>query len=119
MSLVEELSVIKPAPAGIDPARVIDHPSGYLALSPRNRRFRVPGCAGFIAYREQGLHLVALGGVHAPEGERAVLLDRFLGEACSRRRRVLAVQVRADQAGLFRSRGFSVNRFGATYGLSL
>src|SRR5262249_7379679 len=35
------------------------------------------------------------------------------------RRRVIAVQVRGDQADLFRTRGFTVNQFGSTYGLRL
>lgn len=97
----------------------IDHPSGYLALSPRNAVFALEGLPGFISYREQGRHLVAFGGVHAPEAARAPLLDAFLAEAEARGRRVLAVQVREPQAELFRSRGFTVNRFGATYGLKL
>ena len=39
----------------------IDHPSGYLALTPRNARFTVRGVAGFVSYREQGKHLVMKG----------------------------------------------------------
>jgi lysylphosphatidylglycerol synthetase-like protein (DUF2156 family) len=97
----------------------IDHPSGFLALSPRNQQFTAPGLPGFIAYREQGKHLVALGGVHAPEPARAPLLDRFLDEAARRRRRVIALQVRQSQAELFRARGFTVNQFGASFGLKL
>jgi lysylphosphatidylglycerol synthetase-like protein (DUF2156 family) len=100
-------------------AAVIDHPSGYLALSPRNRFFTAPGLHGFLAYREQGMHLVALGGVHALHEDRPALLDAFLDLANRRRRRVLAVQVRRDQVSLFRSRGFSVTPFGATYGVRL
>ena len=97
----------------------IDHPSGYLALCPRNAIFSLAGTPGFISYREQGAHLVAFGGVPAPEAARAALRDAFLSEAARRGRRVLAVQVREAQAGLFRSRGFTVNRFGATYGVKL
>lgn len=100
-------------------AEVIDHPSGFLALSPRNRRFTMPGVAGFIAYREQGMHLVSLGGVHAPITDRAELLDGFLLLAKRRARRVIAIQVRGEQADLFRVRGFTVNQFGSTYGLRL
>lgn len=97
----------------------IDHPSGWLALSPRNARFERPGAPGFVAYREQGKHLVVFGGVHAPEAERAPLLAAFLAHADERRKRVLAVQVRAAQAALFAAHGFTVNRFGASYGLSI
>jgi len=98
---------------------LVDHPCGYLALSPRNRRYMTDDLPGFIAYRERGLHLVSLGGVHSPATARGVLLDRFLTWARRQRRRVIAVQVRDDQAGLFRSRGFTVNPFGTTYGVSL
>jgi lysylphosphatidylglycerol synthetase-like protein (DUF2156 family) len=97
----------------------IDHPSGFLALTERNARFSLEGVPGFISYREQGRHLVALGGVHAPEEARAALLDGFITEATRRRRRVIAVQVRAAQTELFRSRGFTINRFGSTYGMDL
>jgi lysylphosphatidylglycerol synthetase-like protein (DUF2156 family) len=105
--------------AGQDPRELIDHPSGYLALSPRNRGFLMSRLSGFIAYREQGMHLVALGGVHAPEQARPALLDGFLGLARRRARRVIAVQVRNDQLELFRSRGFKVNQLGSTYGVRL
>lgn len=97
----------------------IDHPSGYLALSPRNQRFAIEGTHGFISYREQGKHLVLFGGVHAPGPMRTTLLDAFLAEAESRQRKVIAVQIREAQGDLFRSRGFTVNKFGSTYGLKL
>lgn len=102
-----------------DPRAVIDHPSGYLALSLRNRRFTMAGLPGFLAYREKGMHLIALGGVHAPSDVRPDLLDGFLSLAKRKARRVLAVQVRTDQVTLFRSRGFTVNQLGSTYGLRL
>jgi lysylphosphatidylglycerol synthetase-like protein (DUF2156 family) len=98
---------------------MIDHPSGFLALTSRNQRFSLDGVPGFVSYREQGRHLIALGGVHAPASTRAKLLDGFLAEAAHRRRRVLAVQVRDDQTELFRSRGFTINRLGSTYGMDL
>lgn len=97
----------------------IDHPSGFLALSPRNQRFAAPDLPGFIAFREQGRHLFAFGGVHAPPAARDALLRRFLVEAERRGRRVVAVQVRTDQAALFRDHGFVVNQLGASYGLTL
>jgi lysylphosphatidylglycerol synthetase-like protein (DUF2156 family) len=106
-------------PASLAPSQLIDHPSGYLALSERNQRFTLDGELGFISFREQGRHLVCFGGVHAAQSSSAPLLDAFLDFAQSRHRRVLAVQVREAQAELFRSRGFTVNRFGSTYGLKL
>ena len=105
--------------AALLPISLIDHPSGYLALSARNRRFGVDGSPGFISYREQGKHLVMFGGVHAPGPARTTLLDAFLAEAERRQRKVLAVQIREAQGELFRSRGFTVNKFGSTYGLKL
>jgi hypothetical protein len=98
---------------------VLDHPSGYLALSRRNRMFVAPGIAGFIAYRKQGKHLWLFGGVHARPGEAGALLDRFLEFATGNRYRVAAVQVRESQVDLFASRGFTVNQLGSTYAVSL
>ncbi len=57
--------------------------------------------------------------MHAPEPARAALLDAFIAEAEARRRGVIFVQVREAQTELFRSRGFTVNQLGASYGLSL
>lgn len=97
----------------------IDHPSGWLALSPRNARFRREGAPGFVAYREQGKHLVVFGGAHAPEDARRPLVEAFLAHAAERRRRVVAVQLRAAQAALWGALGFTCNRFGASYGLAI
>lgn len=99
--------------------RVIDHPSGYLALSSRNRRFTVPGLDGFISYRKQGKHIFSMGGVHAAAGSREALLDHFLAEASRQHLNVIAVQVRESQAEMFRARGFTVNQLGSSYGLKL
>src|SRR5438132_743058 len=106
---------------GLDvaPADIIDHPSGYLALSARNRRFTVERLPGFIAYRTQGKHLVFLGGVHAAQAARGELLDSFIAAAEQNGRRLVAVQVPEAQADLFHERGFTVNQFGSTYGLLL
>ncbi len=103
----------------MDAASLVDHPSGFLALSPRNEQFTLDGVAGFIAYREHGRHLVVFGGVHGPPSSRGQLLDRFLAHAASRGRGAIAVQVRELQVGLFRGRGFRVNQLGTSFGLSL
>ncbi len=100
-------------------SRFVDHPSGYLCLSDRNERFTSPRADGFVAYRHQGKHLICLGGVHAPESSRSALLDELLAMAESRRRKLVFVQVPADQTELFRSRGFVVNSMGATFALHL
>jgi lysylphosphatidylglycerol synthetase-like protein (DUF2156 family) len=98
---------------------VLDHPSGYLALSQRNRVFTVDDLPGFISYRKQGKHLWLFGGVHARPVHAAALLDRFLDFAARDRHRVAAVQVRQSQVDLFASRGFTVNQLGSTYAVSL
>jgi lysylphosphatidylglycerol synthetase-like protein (DUF2156 family) len=103
----------------VDAAAFVDHPSGFLALSSRNERFTHAGIPGFIAYRERGRHLVAFGGVHSLPSSRGPLLDRFVEHARGHGRRVIAVQVRESQVGLFRARGFSVNQLGTSFGLRL
>jgi lysylphosphatidylglycerol synthetase-like protein (DUF2156 family) len=107
------------AERNFDPSTVIDHPSGFLALSPRNARFTIDGIDGLLAYREQGKHLIVFGGVHAPAALREKLLDAFLGFAAERRRRVVVVELRASQIALFADRGFSVNQFGTSFSLGL
>ena len=104
---------------GDEPAQCIDHPSGFLALSPRNRRFELANCPGFIAYRGQGKHLIAFGGVHARSEYWERLLDGFIQFAETRRRRILVVQARESQVPLLRSRGFTVTLFGSNFGLKI
>lgn len=113
------LTLDHPLPWAFKPHEVIDHTSGFLALSAHNRRFTVEGVPGFIAFREQGKHLISIGGVHAPAELRERLLDAFLAEAETSRRGFLAVQVPEEQALLFVSRGFTVNQMGSSYGRSL
>ena len=100
-------------------SRVVDHPSGFLALSSRNHVFSVDGHAGFIAYREQGRHIVAFGGVHAAPESQGLLVDRFLEFAAGRHRRVMVVQLRSSQVDLFASRGFTVNALGTSFAVTL
>ena len=107
------------AQAPTDAAKVVNHPSGFLALSRNNQFFRSDELPGFIAYREVGRHWVTFGGVHSHQTAWADLLDKFLAEAENRHRRVVAVQVREPQAQLFRDRGFTVNQFGTSFGLAL
>src|SRR6187549_2666684 len=84
----------------------VDHPSGFLALSPRNLRFSEPALSGFVPFRRQGRYRLVPGGVHAPEARRAELLDAFLRDSARHGERVVALQVRARDVALFRSRGF-------------
>lgn len=110
---------LETAPLPFDPSTIVDHPSGFLALSRRNELFADDGIAGFIAYREQGRHLIAFGGVHAAPPHQGELLDKFLGHAASRGRRVIFVQIRTPQVQMFLNRGFTVNQFGTSFGLGL
>lgn len=103
----------------LSPAKCINHPSGYFALSPRKDHFTVSGISGLIAFKEHGKHLIMMGGVHAPEAYRAQLLDRFLSEAARRKQRIVALQLNEEQTGLFASRGFKINQFGSSFGLRL
>jgi len=100
-------------------AGLIDHPSGFLAVSPRNARFEDGAGEGFIAYRAQGRHCVAIGGVHAPAHRQSALLDAFVAFAAARGRRPLFVQVRETQVSLLRSHGFTVNQLGTSFTLTL
>lgn len=106
-------------PFPFKPQEVIDHASGFLALSPHNRRFIIDGLPGFVAFREQGKHLISMGGVHAVAEFRERLLDGFLAEAERRRRHVLAVQVPESQAQIFLARGFAVTQMGTSFGRRL
>jgi len=103
----------------LHPREFMNHTSGYLALSPAKTRFTVAEIPGLVAYREQGKHLVVMGGVHAPPACRARLLDSFLAEAATRKRRVIVLQLHAEQRALFASRGFQVNQMGTSFGLRL
>jgi len=97
----------------------VDHPSGFLALSPRNLRFSEPALSGFVPFRRQGRYRLVPGGVHAPEDSRADLLDAFLRDAARDCEQVVALQVRARDVDLFRSRGFRVDAFGSSFALAL
>ena len=97
----------------------IDHPSGFLALSAQHQRFTLAKYPGFIAYRDQGQHRIAFGGVQAPAEVRRELLTSFLTEATQQQRRVLIVQIRANQIPLFQECGATLNQLGSNFSLSL
>lgn len=103
----------------MDPRNFIDHPSGFLAMSSNNRRFSVDGLTGFIAYRDQGKHRVALAGVHSPSGDAGPLLDAFLEGTRRDGLRPLFVQLPRHQIPLCVERGMTVNQLGSTYAVSL
>ena len=110
--------VEKRVPRGVL-SEVLQHPSGYLALSERNQAFVLDGVPGFISYRRQGKHLWISGGVHARPEHAGALLDRFLEFSAREGCRAGAIQVRRSQVELFAARGFNVNQFGTTYAVAL
>lgn len=96
-----------------------DNPSAFLALNSGNEFFLDERHDGVCAFRPAGRHLLQLGGPFAAIGDRAGLLDAFLDRAATGRRRVIAVQLQADDAQLYASRGFTVNQLGASYAVDL
>ncbi len=100
-------------------AGYINHPSGFLACSPLNQQFRIPGRDGFVSFRDQGKHRIAFGGVHSPAHDSVQLLTAFLNDARMAARRVLFVQVPHHQVKLFEAQGATVNRLGSTFVLRL
>ena len=103
----------------MEAAAFINHPSGFLACSPKNLQFGSPGLSGFIAYRQQGKHRIAFGGVHSPMGQSGQLLERFLGDTRNAGHRALFVQVPRHQVGIFEACGATVNRLGSSFVLAL
>jgi lysylphosphatidylglycerol synthetase-like protein (DUF2156 family) len=100
-------------------ADFVDHPSGYLAVSPRNTLFVRPGHQGFVAYRRRGRYRLNLGGVQASDDAREPLLRAFLDDARAQGDRVVAVQVRRDQVELLRRHGLAASQMGSSYALDL
>jgi lysylphosphatidylglycerol synthetase-like protein (DUF2156 family) len=94
-----------------------DNPSAFLALNSGNEHFRDARHDGVCAYRVSGRHVLQFGGPFAPAAQRAELLDAFL--AHNGKRRVVAVQLQADDAALYARRGFTVNQLGASYAVDL
>jgi len=96
-----------------------DHPGAFLALNRETRAFRAPGGRGFIAYRPCGGWLFQLGSVCAPRDEQAALLEAFRAFARHERRRICALELRAEDVALYREAGFRVNQLGTSYSLEL
>ncbi|MFF3376933.1 bifunctional lysylphosphatidylglycerol flippase/synthetase MprF [Streptomyces sp. NPDC002680] len=96
-----------------------DNPSAFLALNSGNEFFVDDRYDGVCAFRPAGRHLLQLGGPFAAPGDRAGLLDAFLDRAAGGQRRVIAVQLQADDAQLYADHGFTVNQIGASYAVDL
>jgi lysylphosphatidylglycerol synthetase-like protein (DUF2156 family) len=100
-------------------ARYAHNPSAYLALNRQTIHFRLPGVDGFVAYREAGRFLVQFGGVFSAPVDRAFLLNGFLRFADRHGRRVVAVQLLAEDVRDYLAAGFVCNQLGASYARSL
>jgi lysylphosphatidylglycerol synthetase-like protein (DUF2156 family) len=99
--------------------RYADHPSAFLALNRETQAFTIPSSSGFIAYRPCGGWLFQIGGVFAPPAERTRLLDAFRAFARRERKRICAIQLRPEDAELYREAGFRVNQLGTSYTVDL
>ncbi|WP_405655853.1 bifunctional lysylphosphatidylglycerol flippase/synthetase MprF [Streptomyces sp. RK9] len=96
-----------------------DNPSAFLALNEGNETFSVPGGDGVIVFRGAGRYLIQFGGVFAPPECRADLLREFKKFAAGKRRRIVAMQLQASDAGMYEPEGFVINQVGASYSVNL
>jgi lysylphosphatidylglycerol synthetase-like protein (DUF2156 family) len=97
-----------------------DHSSGFLAINRQTRHYTAAGLDGFVAYRPAGRrHAIQLCGPFAAPEDRERLLRSFLEWARSHGRRVLAVQLTADEARIYARGDFVVNQLGSSYSIDL
>ena len=95
-------SVRVPGPVGAQPA--LRASPGCPASSPSAARAGTGWCPAACT---------------RPTASRADLLDAFLRDSARDGEQVVALQVRAGDVALFRSRGFRVDAFGSTFALEL
>lgn len=98
-------------------AAYADNPSAFLALNSGNEHFQDGRHDGVCIYRPTRRYLFQFGGPFAPPEQRAALLDAFTASAG--KRRIVAVQLQAEDAAIYAERGFTVNQFGASYAVDL
>lgn len=100
--------------------RQAQNPSSFLALNDGNEFFRAPGIDGVVAYRPIGRrYWVQFAGPCAAADERVRLWRLFLDAAEAANRRVIGVQLHADDARGAADTGFTVNQFGSSYSIDL
>jgi lysylphosphatidylglycerol synthetase-like protein (DUF2156 family) len=100
-------------------ARHAEHASAFLALNAATRHFTVPNRDGLIAFRPCGRWLFQLGSVHAAREDQPRLLEAFRAFARREGKRICAVELRREDAELYRAAGFRVNQLGTSYSLEL
>lgn len=97
-----------------------DHSSAFLAFNDGIEYFTDPAIDGMIAYATKGgRHLTQLCGPFAAPDDKLPLLRSFRSFARERRQRVMAVQLRPDDARLYAEAGFRVNQLGSSYSIDL
>jgi lysylphosphatidylglycerol synthetase-like protein (DUF2156 family) len=101
-------------------ARRASHSSAFLAFNRDTRHYMADGIDGLVAYRPAGRrHAVQICGPFAAPGERARLMRAFCAWSAWQGRRVVAVQLRREEAREFSELGFVVNQLGSAYSIHL
>jgi lysylphosphatidylglycerol synthetase-like protein (DUF2156 family) len=97
-----------------------DHTSAFLAFNRDMRHYFDPEVDGMVAYRPAGRgYLFQLCGPFCAPADRDRLVRSFLDWAGRHGRRVVAVQLRRDDAQRYAQHGFSVNHAGCSYSIDL
>jgi lysylphosphatidylglycerol synthetase-like protein (DUF2156 family) len=100
--------------------RQAQNASSFLALNEGNEFFRAAGIDGVVAYRPIGRrYWIQFAGPCAAADQRERLWRLFLDAAEAANRRVIAVQLHAEDARLAVDTGFTVNQFGSSYSIDL
>ena len=100
--------------------RNAQNPSAFLALNDGNEFFTADGVDGVVPYRAIGRrYWVQFAGPCASVDDRGLLWQRFLQAAEDDGRRVIAVQLHADEAQRASLSGWTVNQFGTSYSIDL
>ena len=100
--------------------RHAQNPSAFLALNDGNEFFTADGLDGVVPYRPIGRrYWVQFAGPCASPYDRGLLWQRFLQAAEHEGRRVIAVQLHANEAQRAAWPGWTVNQFGTSYSIDL
>jgi lysylphosphatidylglycerol synthetase-like protein (DUF2156 family) len=100
--------------------RNAQNPSAFLALNDGNEFFAAAGVDGVVPYRAIGRrYWVQFAGPCAGPYDRGLLWKRFLQAAEAEGRRVIAVQLHANEAQRAAWLGWTVNQFGTSYSIDL
>jgi lysylphosphatidylglycerol synthetase-like protein (DUF2156 family) len=96
------------------------HSSAFLAFNQATQHYASTETDGLIAYRDAGRHhTVEICGPFAAPEDKQTLLGSFRQWSRSRQRRIVAVQLRHDEALDYARAGFVVNQLGSAYSINL